>query len=74
VEVDTRIMELCVLQPPQRNTRQAWGGEGNIEGLIIVRSPPVGSCLRIVIKHSSITSETPTRQGYIMYYLGNIIL
>ena len=22
-----RIMEFCVLQPPQRNTRQVWGGE-----------------------------------------------
>ena len=33
VEVDTRIMELCVLQPPQRNTRQVWGREGDVEGL-----------------------------------------
>jgi len=34
VEVDTRIMEFFVLQPPQRNTRQLWGGEGDVEGLI----------------------------------------
>ena len=23
-----RLMELCVLQPPQRNTWQVWGGRG----------------------------------------------
>ena len=27
VEVDMRIMELCVLQQPNKNTRQVWGGE-----------------------------------------------
>ena len=32
VEVDTRLTELCVLQPPQRDTRIVWGGsEGRLE-------------------------------------------